>query len=190
MYRVRKWVSFFFFLQNSRNYKNYCLTFLFAWETTASVNKWNITDLMDKGHLERGRWRWTADLPSLPEVKGHRKHASLTYKEDRARRGATGGDERFEQWSSPQRNGRFSKVLLEIILLCEPALSILLLENKISFISSMLEKKYRSGGCVSCTVYPIFGSHDRMENKSSWPEMLDVDCDFSLTLKGQMPRFT
>ena len=159
----------FFFLQNSRNYKNYCLAFLFAWETTESVSKWDITDLMGKGHLERGRWRWTAYLPSLPEVKGHRTHGPLRYKEDRAHRGATGGDERFEQWSSPQRNGRLSKVLLEIIQLCESTHSILLLENKISFISSMLEKEYRSGGCVSCTAYPVLDL--RIERKMNLPDL-------------------
>lgn len=52
---------------------------------------------MDKGSLERGRWNHTADLTSLPEVKGPRTDAPLSYEEDRARCGAGGGEESFEQ---------------------------------------------------------------------------------------------
>ena len=62
-------------------------------ETTESMNTRDIRDLMDKGGLERGRWNHTADLPSLPKVKGPRTDAPLSYEEDRAHRGAGGGDE-------------------------------------------------------------------------------------------------
>ena len=40
-----------------------------------------------------------------------------------------------------------------------------------------------------CVLHSLshFGPQDRKENKSSWPEMLDVDCDLLLTLKVKCP---
>lgn len=88
----------------------------------------------------------------------------------------------------PQRNGRFSKVLLEIIpTMWTRTLNFYFWKIKISIHLVNVRKKNTRWGCVSLLVYPILDLI-RMENKSSWPEMLDVDCDFSLTLKGQMPN--
>lgn len=39
---------------------------------------------MDQVCLERGRQKWSSDMPSLQEVKGHRTDPRLSYKEDRA----------------------------------------------------------------------------------------------------------
>lgn len=48
---------------------------------------------MDQVCLEKGRQKWSSDMPSLQEVKGHRMDPRLSYKEDSARCGAGEGDE-------------------------------------------------------------------------------------------------
>lgn len=54
----------------------------------------DIRDLMDQVCcLERGDRSGVLAMPSLQEVKGHRTDPRLSYKEDRARRGAGEGDE-------------------------------------------------------------------------------------------------
>ena len=81
----------FFSFKNSRNYKNYCLAFSVAWESTESVSEWYITDWMDKGVSSQGEMKTRCWHSFSGHVKGHWSDHALSY-EDRACSGAGGGD--------------------------------------------------------------------------------------------------